>query len=218
MLLLSYDVMKPMKPEINQAIADWVKAGGVLVYFGGGDAYDALPEWWHKGNCHSPMTDLLWRMELPSAEVRRLRFVDDTGSTLTGPDGYQIHGDVGKGMVICGVAAAIALRIISGRRRAATGHRRASLQDSGPEIHRAAPPRHPARGLRRRAHVRASRSSSRAHTSTSSTPSYSIVKDPTIPPDTCALYKDVTKQLTGAPKLLYSSSKVEKKVETAQSD
>jgi hypothetical protein len=48
-------------------------------------------------------------------------------------------------------------------------------------------------------------------------PKLSVVKDPTVAPDKCALYKDVTRQMTGAPKLLYASSKVEKKVETAQS-
>jgi len=43
-----------MKPDHNQAIADWVKKGGVLVFFGGSDPYNALPEWWTKAGFDSP--------------------------------------------------------------------------------------------------------------------------------------------------------------------
>ena len=28
-------------------------------------AYDAVAEWWHHGDCHSPAMDLLRRMQLP---------------------------------------------------------------------------------------------------------------------------------------------------------
>ena len=34
-LLLTYDVMKPMSEQANQAIADWVRSGGVALYLGG---------------------------------------------------------------------------------------------------------------------------------------------------------------------------------------
>ncbi|MCX8052945.1 MAG: hypothetical protein N3B12_03985 [Armatimonadetes bacterium] len=61
-ILMSYDIMKPMKPEYNQAIADWVKKGGVLVFFGGTDAYNALPEWWSKQGFVSPQEDLYARL------------------------------------------------------------------------------------------------------------------------------------------------------------
>lgn len=63
-LLVSYDILKPMKPEYNQALADWVKAGGVLVYFGGADAYNALPEWWTKAGLASPQADLYKRLDI----------------------------------------------------------------------------------------------------------------------------------------------------------
>lgn len=63
-LLLSYDILKPMKPEYNQAIADWVKKGGVLVFFGGTDAYNAVPEWWSKRGFASPQADLYSRLGL----------------------------------------------------------------------------------------------------------------------------------------------------------
>ncbi|MDH7601450.1 MAG: hypothetical protein QHI38_04805 [Armatimonadota bacterium] len=61
-ILLSYDIMKPMKPEYNQALADWVKQGGVLVFFGGTDAYNNLPEWWKKRGYDSPQADLYARL------------------------------------------------------------------------------------------------------------------------------------------------------------
>jgi hypothetical protein len=46
-------------------------------------------------------------------------------------------------------------------------------------------------------------------------PKLDVVKDPTVAPDKCALYKDVSKQLTGAPKLLYSSCRVLGRVESS---
>lgn len=68
-LLVSYDILKPMKPEYNQALADWVKAGGVLVSFGGTDAYNALNEWWTKRGFSSPQADLYARLGV-RAELR----------------------------------------------------------------------------------------------------------------------------------------------------
>ena len=47
-LLVSYDIMKPMDEAYNLALVEWVKKGGALVLFGGDDAYNALPEWWQK--------------------------------------------------------------------------------------------------------------------------------------------------------------------------
>lgn len=76
-ILLSYDIMKPMKPEYNQAIADWVKKGGVLVFFGGTDAYNALPEWWKNAGFDSPQQDLYARLG-----------VKDKLTSVTASDGY----------------------------------------------------------------------------------------------------------------------------------
>ncbi len=76
-ILMSYDIMKPMKPEYNQAIADWVKRGGVLVFFGGTDAYNALPEWWRKAGFGSPQADLYSRLG-----------VKDKLTSITASEGY----------------------------------------------------------------------------------------------------------------------------------
>ncbi len=49
-LVLSYEFMKPESPDINNAIAQWVRNGGALVYVGdGSDAYHDIPHWWNSG-------------------------------------------------------------------------------------------------------------------------------------------------------------------------
>jgi hypothetical protein len=49
-LLLSYEFMKPEHPGIHQAIGQWVREGGVLVYFGdGSDPFHSVREWWNSG-------------------------------------------------------------------------------------------------------------------------------------------------------------------------
>lgn len=66
-LLLSYDYLKPASPEINRALADWVRRGGALLAFGGTDAYNELPDsWWRKAGLASPLQDLLGRLSLPA--------------------------------------------------------------------------------------------------------------------------------------------------------
>lgn len=201
-LLLSYDIMKPIRPEINQAIADWVKAGGVLVFFGGDDAYNKLPEWWTRAGFDSPGDDLMQRIG-----------VRDLGPVTSTTIWQQCKA--GKGWVIRtsspsffvskpGAGAALCETV-------ALACKKAGLKYS----------EHPRLGIRRGDYV-AVRTFGEPKQLTGSyvnilDPKLSVVKDPTIAPDKCALYKDVTRQLTGAPKLLYSSSKVEKKVETAQS-
>ena len=58
-LILTYDIMKPVSEEVNLAIADWVKAGGTLLYVGGHDAAESIEgEWWtDKGQ--TPLENLL---------------------------------------------------------------------------------------------------------------------------------------------------------------
>lgn len=52
-LLMTYDGMKPMSPEVHSALADWVKAGGTLVFVDPDtDPYKAVREWWNEGEHH----------------------------------------------------------------------------------------------------------------------------------------------------------------------
>ncbi|HQK93269.1 MAG TPA: hypothetical protein PLD23_07175, partial [Armatimonadota bacterium] len=60
-LFVSYDMLKPMRPEINEALARWAEGGGCLVVLGGDDAYNDVPEWWHERGFASPQDDLLSR-------------------------------------------------------------------------------------------------------------------------------------------------------------
>lgn len=63
-LILSYDIMKPLSEEVNQAVADWVKQGGSLLYVGGHDAAESISgEWWSdKGQ--TPLENLLSHLGL----------------------------------------------------------------------------------------------------------------------------------------------------------
>lgn len=201
-ILLSYDIMKPMKQEYNQAIADWVKQGGVLVLSGENDAYNALPEWWRKRGFTSPMIDLYARLGID--EPRRI-------ST------YEIiENEVGKGSVVLinGSAAHFAASVETAddfRRIVAKACTRAGLKYF--EQQRI--------GIRRGNYV-AMRTFDGIKSLKGSyisilDPKLTVSKDPIIPKDTCALYRDITKDISGDPKLLYSSSKVENKIESDKS-
>ncbi|WP_243647162.1 hypothetical protein [Scopulibacillus darangshiensis] len=60
-LILSYEFLKPEYPDIHNALAQWVKEGGVLIYIGDdSDPYHNVREWWNTGNrkYHSPRDHL----------------------------------------------------------------------------------------------------------------------------------------------------------------
>lgn len=49
-LILSYEFMKPEYPDLHNALAQWVRDGGALVYVGDdSDPYHAVREWWNTG-------------------------------------------------------------------------------------------------------------------------------------------------------------------------
>jgi hypothetical protein len=58
-LVLSYDAQKPLDPQMNIDLAEWVRRGGNLVYLGGEDAYNAVDEWWRRTGYTAPQ-DHLW--------------------------------------------------------------------------------------------------------------------------------------------------------------
>lgn len=50
-LILSYEYIKPESPDVNNALAAWVKAGGTLVYIGdGSDPYHRISGWWNRSD------------------------------------------------------------------------------------------------------------------------------------------------------------------------
>ena len=51
-LLMTYSNMKPMDPEAHRHLADWVKAGGKLLYSASDtDPFQSVREWWNTGSC-----------------------------------------------------------------------------------------------------------------------------------------------------------------------
>ena len=55
LLLLTYEGQKPPTPQLHTAIADWVKAGGVLVVIDAdSDSFNSVREWWNTGDRHDP--------------------------------------------------------------------------------------------------------------------------------------------------------------------
>ncbi|NMP37647.1 MAG: hypothetical protein GX051_05915 [Clostridiales bacterium] len=47
--VLSYEFMKPDSPDLNNALASWVKQGGTLIYIGDdSDPYHGIDAWWSK--------------------------------------------------------------------------------------------------------------------------------------------------------------------------
>lgn len=58
-LLVSYDMLKPMSPRINEALADWTRRGGCLVFLGGDDPYNEVPQWWREQGFNAPGDHLL---------------------------------------------------------------------------------------------------------------------------------------------------------------
>ena len=81
-IILSYENFKPVAPEMNVALAEWVKRGGVLVLLGESD--DALDRsdyfWWNKAGASSPMHHLL--DQLGGAHDRRIEWNCGKGHVL----------------------------------------------------------------------------------------------------------------------------------------
>ncbi|HZO87851.1 MAG TPA: hypothetical protein VFB38_05885 [Chthonomonadaceae bacterium] len=85
-LLLSYDFQKPPDARTQAALADWVKRGGSLLFFGGSDAYNAVADsWWRKAGLSAPQADLWTQTGIP---------VEGAGHAVTAAQedlrGYQV--------------------------------------------------------------------------------------------------------------------------------
>jgi hypothetical protein len=68
-LLLTYEGMKPLTPEANLALADWVKSGGVMIYVGDDrDPYNHVRAWWNSAPYafKSPREQLFQALGLPA--------------------------------------------------------------------------------------------------------------------------------------------------------
>lgn len=67
-LVMTYSSMKPLDPEAHQAIAEWVKQGGRLIYCGrDDDPYQTVQEWWNQNGLSytAPSQHLFELMQMP---------------------------------------------------------------------------------------------------------------------------------------------------------
>lgn len=49
-LVMSYSNMKPLSPDVHKRLAEWVKNGGMLVFYGrDNDPFQEVKEWWNTG-------------------------------------------------------------------------------------------------------------------------------------------------------------------------
>ena len=80
-LIMSYANMKPYAAQVHEQLADWVKKGGVLIYYGrDNDPFQTVKEWWNSnGNNYAA----------PSAHLFKLMNAD----TVENKTGYKF----GKG-------------------------------------------------------------------------------------------------------------------------
>lgn len=69
LLLMTYCGMKPLTPQVHTALADWVRAGGVLVVCDNdSDPYNSVREWWNTGGLkfRTPREHLFEQLRLAS--------------------------------------------------------------------------------------------------------------------------------------------------------
>ena len=111
-LLLSYDGQKPLSPDVHMPIADWVKAGGVLVVCDkDADPYLKVREWWNSNgrNYATPREHLFEQLGLPAAvEADKLQHVGKGGVIW-----------LRERPVVCSASAEGAARVVATTQRAA---------------------------------------------------------------------------------------------------
>jgi hypothetical protein len=99
-LLMTYEGMKPMTPDVHEALAGWVKQGGALVFLGDdSDPFNGVRAWWNdpgKGMTYkAPREHLFERMGLPkdagagAYKVGKGALIHDTSS----PAALTYRGD-----------------------------------------------------------------------------------------------------------------------------
>ncbi len=85
-LVMTYEGMKPMSPEVHDALASWVKEGGALVFLGDdSDPYNAVRAWWN-----DPAKGMKY-------EAPRQHLFERLGLAKDAPEGEH---KVGRGLLI----------------------------------------------------------------------------------------------------------------------
>ncbi|MCC6729179.1 MAG: hypothetical protein IT208_07550 [Chthonomonadales bacterium] len=88
-LFLSYDFLKPARPELHRALSAWVRRGGTLVLSGGVDPYAAVSDsWWRRAGRATPLDDLFAQLGIATA-----RAADHAPSAQAPPLSAVLTGD-----------------------------------------------------------------------------------------------------------------------------
>lgn len=69
-ILMTYEGMKPLTPDVHDALAKWVKGGGSLVFVDSdNDKFQAVREWWNSDgqSCKTPRLHLFEKLGVPNA-------------------------------------------------------------------------------------------------------------------------------------------------------
>lgn len=75
LLLMTYHGMKPLSPDVHAPLADWVRRGGVLVFWDDDtDPYHAVREWWNRtgSSYRTPREHLFEQLGQPAAPAPRV--------------------------------------------------------------------------------------------------------------------------------------------------
>ncbi|HEV7621283.1 MAG TPA: hypothetical protein VGO09_06105 [Flavisolibacter sp.] len=76
-LVMSYANMKPQTAKVNEQLAEWVKQGGVLIYYGrDNDPFQTVKEWWNINgkNYAGPSAHLFELMNFTPAENKMFSY------------------------------------------------------------------------------------------------------------------------------------------------
>ncbi|MHB1456348.1 MAG: hypothetical protein ACYC0V_05470, partial [Armatimonadota bacterium] len=78
-LLLTYEYLKPDKPEMNKAIAEWCRKGGSLIFFNKVDQYcEVKDSWWKKAGYASPAEHLFEQLGIDIRGIKQLKVKGET--------------------------------------------------------------------------------------------------------------------------------------------
>ena len=63
--ILSYEFMKPVSPDINTSLCEWIRSGGTLIYVGdGSDPFHGIRSWWRDAGYENPAQHLFGALGL----------------------------------------------------------------------------------------------------------------------------------------------------------
>ncbi|MBQ7319313.1 MAG: DUF4350 domain-containing protein [Clostridia bacterium] len=88
LLLASFDTSVPLTEEVNVAIADWVKAGGTLLYVSGYNQYWDIDDYFFWADDITPLYNLLRHLGLENIKVKTTDNGVQSNSRLSAVDDY----------------------------------------------------------------------------------------------------------------------------------